>query len=91
MFVDGARRVGFYARSDTSHRANMMEIDFLLPGEGKLFPVEVKSGRYKPHASLDKFMTKFKGRIDQPVILYAKDILEEDGILHLPMFMAMFL
>ena len=69
----------------------MMEIDFLLPGEGKPFPVEVKSGRYKPHASLDKCMTKFKGRIGQPVILYAKDILEEDGILHLPMFMAMFL
>ena len=85
-------RLFFYARSDTSQRANMMEIDFLLPGEeGKPFPVEVKTGRYKPHASLDKFRRKFKGRIGQPVILYAKDILEEDGIVHLPMFMAMFL
>ena len=82
------RRLYFYSRSDAHNRENMMEIDFLLPGAAAPFPVEVKSGRYRPHTSLDKFTRKFKGRIGQPVILYTKDIMEADGILHLPMYMA---
>ena len=85
------KRLYFYARSDTNHRENMMEIDFLLPGGRKPRPVEVKSGRYRPHKSLDKFTAKFEGRIEQPIILYTKDVMEEGGILHLPLFMAMFL
>ena len=91
MLRTNHRQLYFYSRSDTNNRANMMEIDFLVQGGDKPFPVEVKSGRYRPHASLDKFMARFKGRIDQPVILYTKDIMEADGILHLPLFMAMFL
>ena len=36
-------------------------------------------------------MAKFKGRYNQPYILYTKDIMEKDGILHLPVYMALFL
>ena len=78
----------FYSRSKTTTRADMMEIDFLIAGKRKPFPVEVKSGRYQQHASLDKFTAKFGGLIEQPVILYAKDVMEADGILHLPLYMA---
>lgn len=81
----------FYSRSDSQNRANTMEIDFLLSGKRKPYPVEVKTGRYRPHASLDKFMARFGKRLEQPVILYAKDVMETEGILHLPLFMAMFL
>jgi len=41
--------------------------------------------------SLDKFRAKFKGRLGQPYILYTKDVMEKDGIIHLPLYMAMFL
>ena len=88
MLRVGCRQLYFYSRVDTDHRENMMEIDFLLPGARRPFPVEVKSGRYRPHASLDKFMAKFKGRIGEPVILYTRDVMTDGGILHLPIYMA---
>lgn len=53
--------------------------------------VEVKSGKYQSHVSLDKFRAKFKDRLGQPYILYTKDVMEKDGIVHLPLYMAMFL
>ena len=68
-----------------------MEIDFLISSGKKIVPIEVKSSRAKNHASLDKFVKKFKGRYEAPCVLCTKDVLEEEGILYLPMYMAMFL
>lgn len=81
----------FYSRVDHENRENNMEIDFLIKRQNKICPIEVKSSDYTSHASLTKFMTKFKGKLGQPYILYAKDILVADGIVHLPLYMAMFL
>lgn len=81
----------FYSRTDPNSRANTMEIDFLVASGGRPFAVEVKSGRYRPHASLDKFQARFGKACEQPVILYTKDVMEADGILHLPLYMAQFL
>lgn len=77
----------FYSRNDTSNRSKAMEIDFVAAGEKKPYAIEVKSGRYRPHASLDKFQAAFGKRLEQPVILYTKDVMESDGILHLPLYM----
>ena len=68
-----------------------MEIDFLIRIGDKISPVEVKSGNYRSHKSLDKFKNKFKNRIGDSFILYTKDLMEKDGILHLPLYMASFL
>lgn len=81
----------FYSRSDTNQRENNMEIDFLIREKGKICPVEVKSGKYRKHSSLDKFKSKFKGKIGKAYILYTKDILMEEDVIHLPLYMAMFL
>ena len=40
------------------------------------------------HSSLDKFMRKFRGRIGKSVILYPGDVMDRDGVLHLPLYMA---
>ena len=85
------RNLYFYSRVDRDRRMNEMEIDFLIRRNGEICPVEVKSAAYQHHASLDKFIAKFKDRLGQPCILYTKDIMEKDGILHLPLYMAMFL
>ena len=69
----------------------MMEIDFLLSGKTKINPVEVKSSAYKIHSSLDKFTKKFSKVLGESYILYAKDIMIKDNIIHLPVYMAMFL
>lgn len=81
----------FYSRSDTNHRENHMEIDFLIRRGRKICPVEVKSAVYRKHSSLDKFRSKFSKKIGQPYILYTKDVMEKDDVLHLPLYMAMFL
>lgn len=81
----------FYSRSDTEHRENHMEIDFLISEGKKISPIEVKSSKYQTHSSLYKFIAKFKGRYSQPYILYTKDLNMKDGILHLPLYMTMFL
>ena len=90
-FRDSCDRLYFYSRSDPDHRENHMEIDFLITVNKKISPVEVKSGNYRSHASLDKFRKKFSRKIGTSYILYAKDVMEKDGILHLPHYMAMLL
>lgn len=91
MLRKNGHKLYFYSRSDTDHRENHMEIDFLISENKKITPIEVKSSRYQTHSSLDKFQAKFKGRYNTPYILYTKDLMMKDGILHLPVYMAMFL
>ena len=79
----------FYSRSDNEHRENHMEIDFLITEGKKISPIEVKSGSYRSHSSLDKFRTKFSSMVGQSYILYTKDVMTKDNILHLPLYMAM--
>jgi len=69
----------------------MMEIDFLLTKDKKISPVEVKSASYRKHSSLDKFRKKFAGKIGKSYILYSKDIMVRDDVVHLPLYMAMLL
>ncbi len=84
-------RLFFYSRNDKENRENHMEIDFLLSRDNRISPVEVKSSTYSKHSSVDKFRRKFQKRIGEPIILYQKDLLVKDGVLHLPVYMAMFL
>ena len=81
----------FYSRNDKKNRANHMEIDFLITQKRKIAPIEVKSGNYKRHSSLDKFREKFSRNLSHSYILYTKDVMIKDDIIHLPIYMAMFL
>ena len=85
------RELYFYSRYGREAAEQRMEIDFLIRREGKISPVEVKSAAYQHHASLDKFIRKFSGRIGTPYILYTKDVMEKNGIVHLPLYMTSFL
>lgn len=81
-------RLYFYSRSDSVHRENNIEIDFLIANGEKISPVEVKSGKYQSHSSLDKFRRRFSSVIGDSYILYTKDVMIKDGIIHLPLYMA---
>ena len=81
-------RLYFYSRSDSQNRENHMEIDFLITKGKKIAPIEVKSGNYRSHASLDKFRRHFSSVIGDSYILYTKDVMVKDGIIHLPLYMA---
>ena len=91
MLRRNGHKLYFYSRSDSQCRENHMEIDFLIIENRKVAPIEVKSGNYRSHSSLDKFRKKFSHNLGQAYILYPKDVMEKDGIWHLPLYMAMFL
>ena len=81
-------RLYFYSRSDNLHRENNLEIDFLITEGKKVAPVEVKSSDYHSHSSLDKFRKHFSSVSGNSYILYTKDVMIKDGIIHLPLYMA---
>jgi len=84
-------RLFFYSRSDTNKRKNMIEIDFLIKKDGKICPVEVKSSTYRVHSSLDKFRNKFSRMLGDVYVIYSKDMMIKDDVIHLPLYMTMFL
>ncbi len=91
MLRRNGHKLYFYSRSDLEHRENHMEIDFVITEGRKIAPIEVKSANYRSHSSLDKFRKRFSQKIGTPYILYTKDVMEKDGVWHLPLYMAMFL
>lgn len=91
MLRRNGHKLYFYSRSDSSNRENHMEIDFLITENKKIAPIEVKSANYRSHSSLDKFRKAFSDKIGVSYILYPKDVMQKDGVWHLPLYMAMFL
>ena len=75
MLRCNGHKLYFYSRSDSQHRENHMEIDFLITEKKKIVPIEVKSGNYRSHFSLDKFRTKYSAYTGNSYILYGKDLI----------------
>ena len=88
MLMAGGDELFFYSRNGKQGDVERMEIDFLVRRGDKICPVEVKSAAYQQHASLDKFRSRFGARLGKATILYAKDVMVKDGIVHLPIYMA---
>ena len=91
MLRCNGHKLFFYSRTDSKSRAASMEIDFLVGIGGKISPVEVKSSAYRAHSSLDKFKSKYSYALGDAYILYTKDVSIIDSIIHLPIYMTMFL
>ena len=75
--------------SETSN--HLYEIDFLLSSGNKICPMEVKSGNYRSHTSLDIFCDKYSKRIKEKYVVHTKDYKWENGISYLPVYMVPFL
>lgn len=76
-------------KSETSN--HLYEIDFLLSNGTKTNPIEVKSGNYREHKSLDTFCEKFSSRIREKYVVHTKDYKWENGINYLPVYMIPFI
>lgn len=81
----------YYSKNDNDVIKNNMKIDFLIVQDKKINPIEVKSGDYKKHTSLDRFKEKYKKNVGTRYILHTKDLKVENDIVYLPLYMAMFL
>ena len=75
--------------SDTSN--HLYEIDFLTSVGDKINPIEVKSGNYRGHKSLDVFCEKFSSRVKDKYVVHTKDYKWEQGIHYIPVYMIPFL
>ena len=64
------------------------EVDFLLSRGAKLCPLEVKSGSYSSHTSLDAFCQKFPSRIGERYLIYTKELRKDGATTLLPVYMA---
>ena len=83
----------FFSKYDKSNAEERMEIDFLIAkskiGRRKnIIPIEVKSRARYTTNSLDKFTSKYKAKIDSPIVLHTKDLSVKNGVTYLPLYMA---
>lgn len=90
MLVAKGNNLFYYTMpSETSN--HLYEIDFLTTKEGKINPIEVKSGNYRKHTSLDVFSNKYSNRIKERYVIHTKDYEWKNGIHYLPVYMVPFI
>lgn len=89
LTVKGNNLFYYTMESETSH--HLHEIDFLISSGDKICPLEVKSGNYKNHKSLDAFCDKFSNRVKDKYVVHTKDYKWENGIHYIPVYMIPFL
>lgn len=81
----------FYYTMESETSNHLYEIDFLLSKGDKICPIEVKSGNYRNHRSLDVFCDRFSSRIKDKYVVHTKDYKWENGIHYIPVYMVPFL
>lgn len=81
----------FYYTMESETSNHLYEIDFLISVKDKICPIEVKSGNYRSHKSLDVFCDKFTSRISEKYVVHTKDYKWENGIHYIPVYMVPFL
>ena len=85
------KKLYFYTRYSEEKHRNDIEIDFLLSNDSKtnyrLNPIEVKSSKNYSAVSIGKFTDIFKRKVDNPMIVHPKNLVEVEGILRIPAYM----
>lgn len=81
----------YYSKNDNDVIENNMEVDFVIVQDKKLNPIEVKSGNYNKHTSIDRFKEKYKKSVGTRYVLHTKDLKVEGDVVYLPLYMAIFL
>ena len=90
MLVAAGKRL-YYHTWPTEDGKRNYEVDFLIPGGGKVSVIEVKSSQSKLHASIDHFMTKYSSRIQQSYLIHGKDLRKDGALKCIPFYMTPFL
>ena len=69
-------------------KKNIGELDVLVEMDGKVVPIEVKSGKaYKAHKSLDNFMKISDYHIEKAYVLSVANTEQEGVVVYLPIYM----
>lgn len=68
------------------------EIDFVIEYDGRILPIEVKSGKdYKRHSALNNLLYKVDYGIEEAIVFTKDNVKVDDKIVYLPIYMIMFI
>ena len=92
MLTSNGKELYFYHHYNTKKHRNDIEIDFIITNGSriniKLYPIEVKPGIRYQTKSLEKFMKKYKKKIDKAYVIHSKNLMiKENGIICIPAYM----
>ncbi len=91
ILVANGHELYFYTRYNKEAKRNDIEIDFVISDgkkiDGKIYPIEVKSGKRYTTKSLNKFVQKFGARVDTAYVIHPKNLVIKDGIICIPSYM----
>lgn len=69
-------------------KKNLGEMDFVIEMDGKIIPIEVKSGKaYKSHKALDNFMSISDYHLEKAYIFSTGNVEREGNMIYLPIYM----
>lgn len=69
-------------------KKNIGELDFLIEMEGKVVPIEVKSGKaYRTHKALDHFMNVSDYHIEKAYVFSTGNVEKDGNVTYLPIYM----
>jgi hypothetical protein len=92
ILVSNGHKLYFYVHYDEKKHRNDIEIDFIISNSSKtkfkIFPIEVKSTKNYSTFSLEKFILKFKQRIDTAYIIHPKNLVIKEKAICIPPYMA---
>ena len=64
------------------------EIDFVIEKNGKVIPIEVKSGKeYKRHSAINNILKINNYNIDEVVVFNNENVSLKEKVLYLPIYM----
>ena len=68
------------------------ELDFVIEFDGKIVPIEVKSGKdYQRHSALNNVLSNKDYQIEEAIVFCNNNLFQSDNILYLPIYMVAFL
>lgn len=69
-------------------KKNIGELDFLIEMDGKVVPIEVKSGKaYRTHKALDHFMNVSDYHIEKAFVFSTGNVEKDGKVMYLPIYM----
>lgn len=91
--VANGNKLFFYTHYSEEKHRNDIEIDFIITSHKglnhKISPIEVKAGKKYQTKSLDRFIEKYKDRIDTVYIIHPRNLsFKPNGIVCIPSYMA---
>lgn len=92
ILVSNKRDLRFYEKIvDLDGKKKKYEVDFLINENGRVTPIEVKSGNSKVHASLDYYHDRYHKLSNKGIVLTKGDVRVTNDYTYLPLPMAIFL